>query len=396
MVNDVVIIGGGPVGLSLAKALVSLNLKVMVIDKLPQEKIESPQYDGREIALTIASQQIMSQLGQWQLIRDENIHLIQSARVLDGNSPYFLKFIPQNVHNDRLGYIISNHHIRKAAFAAVQENNSIDFLFGREVTDINFNNDSATVSINDGSTLSARLVVAADSRFSKLRQLSGISCNMLDFGRTCIVCKVMVTKPHDQIATEWFQHNQTLALLPLGPNELSVVITIETDQRHKILSLSPDDFSVYLAQQVGDHFGNVRLVSELYSYPLVATYANQFYAKRLALVGDSAVGMHPVTAQGFNLGLLSVNALAVEVSKAIASNQDIGSTRILEVYHRHHRRTSYPIYTGTNHLVRLYTDTHFYAKIARKALLRLGNHIGPARRLIVTRLTQSITATRLT
>ena len=389
---DVLIVGAGPAGLSLASALDQQGLKIAVIEKSSQKSVAHPAYDGREIALTHASQEIMENLDMWRHIPGAEIHHIDEADVRDGGSPYTLHFDAGRTDRDHLGYMVSNQSIRKAAYQAAQSCKGVTFIFDHAVKALSFDDHHARATLDDDRHLSARLIVAADTRFSKMRQLAGIACDMQDFGRSCIVCKVGISGQHRGIATEWFQYDHTLALLPLGPAELSVVITIRSDQASSILSMSSAKFSRYLHDQVGDQFGDIELVSERYAYPLVATYARTFCAPRFALVGDAAVGMHPVTAHGFNLGLHSVCALADEIAKAAENGGDIASPAALRAYNLRHRRASRWIYLGTNKLVMLYTDTRPVAKMARKLALRLGQHIRPVQRMIIRKLTQPASA----
>jgi len=233
------------------------------------------------------------------------------------------------------------------------------------------------------------MIVSADSRFSRTRQLISISTDMLDFGRTCIVCKMSISGDHDNTALEFFHYDRTLAILPLNNQEVSVVITLDSQDSDELLSMDKEDFAQDIIQRCKNQFGNMELITDRISYPLTATYAKTFYKKRYAVIGDAAVGMHPVTAHGFNLGLLSAHTLSQELIRNITEGADIAAKRALQAYNFKHRRASKPMYLGTNALVRLYTNNSRPAHFLRHALLRIGNRFKPAKHMIMKRLTET-------
>ncbi len=387
--KDVIIIGAGPAGLSFAKLLADSGLKITLVEKQSQESLADPAYDGREIALTHLSQKVMSEMGLWDLIPDEEIALIKDAKVLDGDSPYALHFDHKDAGKDNLGFMISNHMIRKAAYDAIQGIDNIELITGVEAKAVGTDAGKGWVELSDGTRLEAPLLVASDSRFSTTRRLMGIGADMLDFGRVCVVCKMSHELPHDDTAYECFHYDRTLAILPLNRGECSVVITLGAEESEELLAMDPEDFAADIERRVEGRLGKMALTTELYPYPLVAVYARKFYTNRFAVIGDAAVGMHPVTAHGFNLGLQSAATLAAGIKEAVYSGSDIGASAILERYHTKHRRASRPLYLGTNGLVKLYTKDTPPARVARRALLRMGNLIKPAKRLIMNQLTET-------
>lgn len=384
---DIAIIGAGPSGLSFAKALDGSGLKIALIEMQSEDKIAEPSYDGREIALTHLTKKIMSDLGQWDLIAEEEISLIKHAKVLDGTSPYALSFSQKECGKENLGFMLSNHIIRKAAYEAVKGCNNVEFLFGGGVEDIKDNK----LKLSDGSYISAKLVVAADSRFSKTRNMMGIKTSMFSYGRDCIVCKMKYEGDAIETAYECFHYDRTLAVLPLNDNHCSVVITVDSSKSYEVLDMSPEDFAKDIQERMQGNaeLKNLSLESELFNYPLVGVYAHKFVAPRYALIGDAAVGMHPVTAHGFNLGIRGANILADEIKNAINLGGDYTSPSVLERYNKKHQRICKPLYHGTNALVSLYTKQGKAAKLARRALLHVGNILPPAKRLIMNQLTQT-------
>ncbi|MBT4519013.1 MAG: 5-demethoxyubiquinol-8 5-hydroxylase UbiM [Halieaceae bacterium] len=389
MKTDILIIGSGPAGLSFARSLADSALKVVVVEKMGEDAIADPAPDGRDIALTHRSRQILTDLGALKHIADEDISPIKEAKVLDGDSPYVLHFDYRRVCDDALGYLISNHLIRKALYQEVKAASNVEMVFDSSVKSISPAVDSACVTLSNGTEITSRLVVAADSRFSESRRMMGVSASMQDFGRTIVVCQMQHDEPHQGVAYECFRYGNTLAALPLRGNTSSIVVTVANEQVDGLLAMSDQQFGDYARDQLEGRFGNMSPVGKRFHYPLVAVLANQFYARRFALIGDACVGMHPVTAHGFNLGLLGQDTLASLIKEALHKDRDIAPDDLLRTYQSRHRIASMPLYLGTNAIVKLYTNDLPVPKILRKAMLRFGNNFSPVKAAITRHLTET-------
>ena len=389
--SDVVIIGAGPAGLSFARAVAASGLRITVVEKSPAAVLADPPYDGREIALTHKSKEIMQALDMWQRVDEHEIYKLKDAKVVNGRSGYQLHFPqPKSARGkptDTLGYLISNHNIRRVAHAAVQTCPNIELLCGVGVQDVHTDKEAATVNLEDGRRLHAKLLVAADSRFSQTRRQLGIAADMHDFGRTVIVFRMRHSVSNQHSAFECFHYGRTLALLPLEENLTNCVVTIDSHRADSLLKLSPEALAADIEQQLQGRLGSMTLASTLHTYPLVGVHANAFHAQRSALVGDAAVGMHPVTAHGFNLGLESADILARLVNQAAQKGQDIASGSLLAQYQREHMRNTRPLYHGTNLMVRLFTNEAPPAKVLRSLILRVSNNLPPIKHLISRQLT---------
>ncbi len=386
---DIAIIGAGTSGLAFAKSLEGAGLKTVIIEKQPEEKLANPPYDGREFAITHLSHKILNDLDMWHRIEEQEISLIKNAKVLNGNSDYALHFSHKEAGQENLGFMTSNHLIRKASYEAVKASNKTDIIAGVEVTEINTDNNGGTLTLSNGETISAKLIVAADSRFSKTREMMNIETEKLDFKRTCVVCKMDYEGEEQDTAMECFQYGRTLAVLPLTNKRCSVVMTIDTDKANDILDATPEDLATDIEERINNHLGKMVLTTKLFSYPLMGIYAQKFYGQRYALIGDTAVGMHPVTAHGFNMGLRGAHTLAEEIKIAIAQGIDFGSVAVLNKYHQKHRSFTRPLYLGTNALVKLYTNESAPARFIRHRLLKLGNRLKPAKHIITNLLTET-------
>ena len=389
--SDIVVVGAGPAGLSFARTLADSGLRITIVEKSPLESISNPAYDGREIALTHLSKEIMECLGMWQRVPENEIYPLRDAKVWNGSSSYQLHF-PQPTQarggtTDRLGNLISNHNIRKAAYDAVAEQDNVTLLAGVGVKEARTDADGAYITLDNGEELTARLLVAADSRFSQTRRQIGISADMHDFGRTVIVCRFKHEISNCHTAVEFFQYGRTLALLPLEEHLTNCVITIDSDKAGALLAMSPEELAADLEKQLKNKLGKMEKTGTLHTYPLVGVHARRFCTTRAALIGDAAVGMHPVTAHGFNLGLESADILGKLVMQAAQNGQDIGASSLLERYDAKHQLHTRPLYHGTNAMVKLFTNEAAPAKLLRNLVLRVSNNLPPVKKLITRQLT---------
>ncbi len=389
--SDILVVGAGPAGLSFAAELAGSGLKITLIEKSPLEILQNPPYDGREIALTHLSREIMQRLGMWDLIPKDEIYPLRDAKVLNGQSDYQLHF-PQPTQArgepaDCLGYLISNHNIRKAAYEVVSKLENVTILTGTGVKEVKTSEDEAQIILENGEVLSGRLLLAADSRFSQTRRQLGISSDMHDYSRTMFVCRMKHTLSNQHTAYECFHYGRTIALLPLEEHLTNTVITVDSDKADTIKKMSPEELAASVKEQLKGRLGDMELVSTIHNYPLVGMIAQRFYGKRSALIGDAAVGMHPVTAHGFNLGLSSADLLAKLVLEAEQRGQDIGAASLLEKYSTKHMLHAQPIYHGTNMLLKLFTNETAPAKILRGLVLRASNNFPPLKKLITKQLT---------
>ena len=388
MKYDILVVGAGPAGLSFARSLKDSGLNMLVIEKAPLDDLRNPAPDGREIALTHLSVKLMKDLGAWARIPAESISPIRAAKVLNGNSSYFLDFNSKNVSGDALGYLVPNYLIRKSLFEEVEPLSNVEIISETVVESLTTNSQGGTVKLSNGETREATLIVAADSRFSATRREMGISSSMTDFAKTAIVCRMEHDLPHEQIAYECFHYGRTLAILPMAGNLSSIVITVHNELAEQIVNMSEKAFNADIQQRFGNQLGDMRLVGERHTYPLIAVHANKFFANRFALIGDASVGMHPVTAHGFNLGLRGQATLAREIMRAVKRDRDIGARRVLAKYERQHMLVTKPMYWGTNGLVGLFTDERPPVKALRSLALRVANNLPPIKRIIKNRLTE--------
>jgi ubiquinone biosynthesis UbiH/UbiF/VisC/COQ6 family hydroxylase len=382
---DVIIAGAGPAGLSLAAALADAPLRIMLIERLKLGALSEPKFDGREIALTHTSVTRLRSLGAWDRVPASQIFPLKRARVLNGQSSFALSFDSRR-EGEALGTLVPNAAIRRALFDIVGEQRNCDVITNRAVTSLRAQEGFIEVLATGSTRLRARLAVAADTRFSSLRQSQGISAQMIDFGRSMLVCRMSHTRPHDAVATEWFGHGQTVAMLPLQEGMSSYILTLPAREISALMEMTPASFARDAERRTQARWGQMRLASTRHAYPLVAVYADRFVAQRFALMGDAAVGMHPITAHGYNFGLAGAVTLAREVMRAAGFGGDVGGLDGLLRYERSHRHATWPLFTATNALAKLYTDERALPRLARAAGLRLMQAVSPMRHAVEAQL----------
>ena len=310
---DVAIIGAGPSGLCLAQALAGCGLSIAILERQQEAALENPAFDGREIALTHSSARLMRELGLWERIDPSDISPLRDARVFNGASLFAMNIDHRDGQQNELGYLVSNAIIRKTAYEAAKASPEISLLASAEITAINTDRQCARITLANGETVQSRLAIAADSRFSETRRAMGISASTHDFGKTMMVCAMEHEVPHQHTAWEWFDYGQTLALLPMNGMRSSVVVTLRPGEIQQLLTMPEEAFNHAIETRFKHRLGAMRLVSTRHAYPLVTVYSDRFVAERFALAGDAAVGMHPVTAHGFNFGLRGAHTLAREI-----------------------------------------------------------------------------------
>lgn len=404
--SDVLIVGAGPAGLSLATSLAQAGFTATVVEQQSDSTLAAPAPDGREIALTHPSRDTLQRLGSWGLLAGHEVGTICEAQVHNGplgqhsalqlNTPQ----TPEAAAPGALGFIVPNHALRRTAYAVTARTPGVQIVTQAQVTRAATLPGHAELDyVPAGTTgappqrLTAPLLVAADSRFSATRRQLGIGAQMTDFGRTVIVCRMRHALPHGNVAHECFGYDRTLAVLPLpddpqaGHSLCSVVVTASAADAAALMAQSPEAFAAQVQAQFNNRLGPMALVGERHAYPLVAVYAQRFAGHRCALLGDAAVGMHPVTAHGYNLGLAGVERLTAALVSARQRGQDIGSADALAPYAQGHHRHAWPIYQGTNAIVRLYTDARSVPRLLRQLVLQGARRLPPLQAAIVGQLT---------
>jgi len=384
---DVVVVGGGMVGLPLGLALAQGGLKVVVADTAPPARALAPEFDGRVSALAYASVRMLTALGVWD-------HLVPYAQpireilVTDGQagkpaSPFSLHFDAQEVGADSLGHIAENRHIRAALYDALARAPNLELLAPATVKSVSVEAGRAVVQLADGEEIAASLVIAADGRESPLRAQQGINVVGWSYPQTGIVATVEHEKPHNGVAYEHFLPSGPFAILPMTGNRSSLVWTEDKRKAPALLALDEARFNAELARRFGNHLGATKAAGPRWSYPLSFHIARDFVKPRFALAGDCAHGIHPIAGQGLNLGLKDGAAIAEVLLDAARLGRDIGALDTLKRYERWRRFDSFALAASTDALNRLFSNDIAPLRHLRDLGLGIVDSIGPARRFFM-------------
>jgi 2-octaprenyl-6-methoxyphenol hydroxylase len=384
---DVVIAGGGLVGLPLGLALAQGGLKVVVADAAPVSTVLDPKFDGRVSALAYASVRMLKALGVWEALAP-HAQPIHEILVTDGKpgqpaSPFSLHFDAGEVGAEALGHIAENRHTRVALHGAVERQPNLELIAPAAVKSLRMEAGRAIATLANGEQIAAALAIAADGRESPLRAEAGIGVIGWSYPQTGIVATVEHEKPHSGVAYEHFLPSGPFAILPMTGNRSSLVWTEARTKAPALLALDEAGFNEELARRFGAHLGATKAAGPRWSYPLSFHLARDFVRPRLALAGDCAHGIHPIAGQGLNLGLKDAAALAEVLLDAARLGQDIGALDALKRYERWRRFDSFTLAASTDALNRLFSNDIAPLRHLRDMGLGIVDSIGPARRFFM-------------
>jgi len=366
---DILIIGGGLVGASLACALRQSGLRLGVIEAVPLAASSQPGYDDRTLALAYGSKRIFETLGVWEGIVSEATR-IDRIHISDRGHFGVTRLTAAEAGLPALGYVVPSRALGAALLEALKDSREIDWLCPAEMRDIRVMPGHAAVTVHhDGQdkTLTARLVIAADGAHSAVRQAMGIEALRTEYRQTAIVTTVTASLPHGNTAYERFTDTGPLALLPQRRNDCAVVWSARAEEVKTILGWSDAEFLQQLQERFGDRLGSFTRLGRRASYPLALTRVPEQVRPRLALIGNAAHTVHPVAGQGFNLGLRDVAAIADILADAQRAGDDIGDLTVLRRYTDWRRRDNQVISLFTNGLIRIFSNNIFPLTLLRNA-----------------------------
>ncbi len=384
--TDILVAGAGPVGLAFAASLAGTGLSITLVDPQPEASLADPADDGREIALTDRSIAMLREVGAWDAIPEGEVAPLRRMQVLNGPSDYAMQFGATRNEAGLLARFAPNHWLRRTLHRVVQAQPGAAILPGRSVGTLRTSREAAHATLSDGQSLRARLVVAADTRRSRLRTSQGIHATLHDYQQHMLVCPMAHPEPHHETATAWFEYGRTLVTLPLNGGRSSAVMTLSPADSAGLLALDDAAFGQELTRRYRNRLGPMRPAGARHAVPVVTAYAHRFVGHRFALLGDAAVGMHPTTAHGLNFGLLGQHALAGEVRRSAAAGLDPADPAGLQRYAATHRGETRLFFTASEALMRLYAaGDSLPARLLRNGALRVGN-VAPFRQVLEARM----------
>jgi len=332
---DVVIIGGGMVGTTLACALGDSDLKVAVVEARPAEMAWDADSVGmRCSAITAASQQIFTSLGAWESMAAMRVSPFREMQVWDAEGNGAVHFDSADIAQDKLGHIVENRVVQAALTRRIDDFDNVELLCPEMLEDQDTSGELAQLQLKERGTITARLVVGADGANSRVRQHAGIETNGWPYNQSGIVTMIRTELPHQETAWQRFMPTGPLAFLPLNNGCCSIVWSTSPENAEELLALSDEAFMTALSHASEQRLGNVIEVGPRGAFPLKRQHAETYIGNHLALIGDAAHAIHPLAGQGVNLGLLDAAALAEVLLDAHAKNKGIGAMHVLRRFER--------------------------------------------------------------
>ncbi|MFK5915451.1 MAG: 2-octaprenyl-6-methoxyphenyl hydroxylase [Woeseiaceae bacterium] len=369
---DLIIIGGGLVGASLACALADSDLRIAIIESYPFKTDNTeyqPAFDARSVALSFTSKQIFDGIGIWHSINQLGIAKIKNIHVSDRGHAGVTRLKASDEGVDALGYVVETRVIGKALFEYLKTKSNVSLIAPAKLKNFEVDETYTTASIEltdddllvENKTLTSKLIVAADGDNSIVRRLSGVRIKQRNYEQCAIIANVAMDRPHNNQAYERFTDSGPLAMLPMAAtedaaNRYSLVWTVEASEQKEMMAWDDETFLLKLKARFGERAGQFISVSPRHTYPLTLMRAQEHVQSRLAIIGNAAHTLHPVAGQGFNLGLRDVAALSQVVVDALKENKDIGELTVLNEYAAWRRRDHIQTAMATDGLVRLFSN----------------------------------------
>lgn len=379
---DVIIIGGGLIGLTQALALAAHDITSHVIDRADPEAMLAASFDGRTSAISSSSMKMLEALGLGGALVGKGCPIGQ-IWVSDGLKPGALDFVPGS-NDGYLGQMFENRLLRRTLYEAAQANDAIQLHMPVAISSKHRDAVGVTVKLEGGEVLTADLAIVAEGRQSQTRDEAGIKIAHWQYRHSAMVGAIFHEKPHGNIAYEIFYPSGPFAVLPMldsddGRHRSAIVWSVDEADAPGYMKLSPRGYSAELAKAMGGILGEVELAAPLSTYKLGFHHAGAITAERLVLIGDSAHGIHPIAGQGLNLGLRDVASLTEVLVDGARLGLDLADTQLLERYARWRGIDTLMVAMSTDSLNRLFSIPGKTASAVRRFGMGMVQRTAPAK-----------------
>ena len=391
--TDVVIVGGGCIGLTLALALANHDIKVTVIDGGPKEQLLTDSPELRVSALSHASEALFTRLDVWDDIIKIRVCPYQSMYVWEKDSFANIHFDSEQLSYSQLGYIVENKVIRNSLLNKLEKvGDTVNLVFEQKVKQINIGDREVLLALEDGTPIIGQLLVGADGANSFVRQHLDMPITFWDYEHEAIIATVKTELDHQFCASQCFLPDGPLAFLPLAgthisaenPQNFSSIVWSTCSERAKLLlSCAQKQFDQYLTTAFDGRLGLCELQSKRVSFPLKMRYARQWTSSRVTLIGDAAHTIHPLAGLGMNLGLLDAASLAQVLIEAKNDREDLGLHQVLRAFERQGKARAQTYIAAMEGLKRLFTGDNPVLKFIRGSGLSMANSISPIKHQII-------------
>lgn len=380
MKYDVVIIGGGLVGASLAASLKDSGLSLALIESAAPPEL-SADWDSRIYAISPGSRRYLEQSGAWALLDTRRVEPIEKMRVF-GDIDSTLEFSAYQMGVAELACILENRSLQHALWQVLQRQDNLEIFNPARCAALNFTQDDAKLTLEDGRILEAKLIVGADGRNSWVRNQAGISAAPVDYQQHGVVANFSCELAHQGIAHQWFSPNDILALLPLPGRRVSMVWSVSPEKSSQLLALSPDELASQVARAAHDTLGALQVITPAAAFPLRLLTLPKISAPRVALIGDAAHNMHPLAGQGVNTGFRDAQQLA-ELLINRGGCKDCGDAQLLRRYDRKRREDIHSMQATTYALKNLFCNDDPILRSLRNIGLNITNHLVPLKKSLM-------------
>lgn len=378
------IVGGGHSGLLLALALARHGIRTTVIDADPVDPVRAAPFDGRALALMQGSKQVFDALGLWPAFA-EIATPIDGVHVTDTGTGGSIAYDAREVGGEAFGYGIETRLLRKKLLEQVLESPSIRHLASSRLETLTRDAEAVRLTLDDGRVLTTSLVIGADGRRSSVRRLAGIGVDRIDYRQTAITFAFRHAESHGHRVREFMSDAGPLALLPIGENLCSATWIERPERAEALMAASHDALLEALCARQMNALTPESIEGRPAAFPLSAETARDFAAPRIALVGDAAHGLHPIHAQGWNLGVRDVAALAEVLVEAARAGANLGAGDTLRRYARWREGDARMILGLTDGLNRLFSTDFIPAKLVRRTSLAVLDKLSPAKSWVMRR-----------